>query len=145
MSVLRKLGSRIPFALSLLLAISLFASCCQPAKHEAEMMFQRAKTRFSPADVQTASAAVRLQYPTNCDVPIKNLPREILSLSPEVPASAFVVYRASQKEWELNVRWGGGAICWGIIVCPKGNKIDPTPISADLIRWSDGVFFFSKD
>jgi hypothetical protein len=114
-----------------------------PEAHESgvKRMMDRAQSFMKPEDLRRAVIPLRELYPTNCIVPTKELPSEILRLSPDQDPFAFVTQNESEHRWELNVLWGGGFGHWGVIVAPPGDKLDPK-VHARLYPWGEGVVFF---
>jgi hypothetical protein len=104
-------------------------------------MMERADASMKPMDLRRAVVPLRERYPTNCVVPTKELPPQILRLSPKPDPFAFVTQNESEHRWELNVLWGGGFGHWGVIVSPPGDKLDPK-VHARLYPWGEGVVFF---
>lgn len=119
-------------------------------RREMQAMIKRAQRQFSPVALQAAVAPLCARYPNyNSDVPVGELPREILSLSDARPGLAMIltgdrmILGTNQPPGmgTLHVLWGGGFGSWGVGVCPPGGQLD-TNVAAHVWRWNDGVFFF---
>jgi hypothetical protein len=118
-------------------------SCHKWGEHEARTMLERAKAQHTAVDLQRAVRTLYSQYPTNSDVPVNQLPKEILSLSSDTPSDSYVDSVGTEKKWTLTVFWGGGFHSHGVVICLEGNKIIAAQYSGKLVFWNEGVVFFT--
>lgn len=133
--------NRIMTSVALTVLMCTALGCHNPAHDNMEAMFKRAQQQFTPEKLQAAVADI---CATNgSDIPVQNLPREILSLSDTKPSFCSFFDDETGKR-TLVVMWGGEMYSWGIGVCPPGGPLVTNMAHARVYRWGEGVFFFCE-
>jgi hypothetical protein len=104
-----------------------------------QAIMKRAQQQYSPAQLQ--ATVVNVCATNQSQVEIKDIPREILSLSDTKPFFGWIMEDEAGHRM-LNVEWGGEMFSWGIGVCPPGGVLVTNIRGANIYYWSDGVFFY---